>query len=260
VGSHANQEARGYLSEVFASFQGEGAHCGERHLFVRFAGCGARCRYCDTPASLVRTEECVVDFPDGRRERMPNPLSSERLAEIVRDSCRQDPSISMVALTGGEPMLQHRFLNAWLAAGGSPLPCLLETSGLESEGLKALLPLVAVVSADVKLPSNSGEGDRWADHERFLAVVSAERRIDGAPEVYVKVPVDQETTLSDVRRGVRMVSGHLPGAAIFLQPITGADAAWRITPERLQSLFSEAASEHPQVRVRPQIHKMAGWR
>lgn len=257
---NATSGSQAYLSEIFSSFQGEGSRAGERHLFVRFAGCGARCRYCDTPESLTRVDSCTVDFPDGRHERLANPMSAGLLDTIVQASCRQDPSIGMVALTGGEPMLQHRFLAAWLATGGCPVPCLLETSGLDSAGLEDVLPYVAVVSADVKLPSNSGEGDRWADHCRFFTCVAASRRSDGSPEVYVKMPVDEGTSFDDVRRGVRMIHEYLPHAPVFLQPITDPAGAWRLTSERLRALFGEAAREHPVVRVRPQLHKLAGWR
>ena len=64
----------GNVSEIFVSFQGEGLHAGRRQLFVRFAGCPLRCRYCDTPESLVPVPECRVLGPDGT-ERHPNPLA-----------------------------------------------------------------------------------------------------------------------------------------------------------------------------------------
>ena len=45
------QKNQSYLSEVFSSIQGEGLYVGDRHLFVRFAGCNLNCQYCDTPDS-----------------------------------------------------------------------------------------------------------------------------------------------------------------------------------------------------------------
>ena len=58
----------GYLSEIFVSFQGEGAHVGYRHLFVRLAGCNLRCRYCDTPDSRERTTPTPWPPMAGRRK------------------------------------------------------------------------------------------------------------------------------------------------------------------------------------------------
>jgi len=73
----------GHVSEIFVSFQGEGPHAGRRHLFVRLGGCPLRCRYCDTPESLVPTSECRVLGPDGVR-RLSNPFAPSDLDAEVR--------------------------------------------------------------------------------------------------------------------------------------------------------------------------------
>ena len=44
------------VSEVFASYQGEGIYMGQPQIFVRFAGCNLRCDYCDTPKNQVLEE------------------------------------------------------------------------------------------------------------------------------------------------------------------------------------------------------------
>jgi pyruvate-formate lyase-activating enzyme len=36
----------------------------------------------------------------------------------------------MIALTGGEPMVQPRLLDAWLTSHPAPRPCLLETNAI----------------------------------------------------------------------------------------------------------------------------------
>ena len=102
----------GNLSEIFASRQGEGTYCGDQHLFVRFAGCNIRCSYCDTPESLVRVATCHVDYPSGRHETHDNPLDVPTLVSITERFVREDPSIKMISLTGGEPMVQAAFIAA----------------------------------------------------------------------------------------------------------------------------------------------------
>jgi 7-carboxy-7-deazaguanine synthase len=244
----------GYLSEIFVSHQGEGAHAGEKHLFVRFAGCNVRCRYCDTPDSLVRVGDCRVDHPGGPSEILANPVSGARLAEIVVDCLKADPGVAMIAITGGEPMLQHRFIAHWLALYAPPVPCLLETNALLSVGLEAVLPHVSVVSADVKLPSNSGESGTWRRHRDFLA------RCAGV-EVYVKMPVDEHTDALEVSDGARLVAETAPGATLFLQPITDpVTGCWRISTSSLLALAGRAGAELPTTRVRPQLHKLLGIR
>ena len=244
----------GWLSEIFVSHQGEGARAGEKHLFVRFAGCNIRCRYCDTPDSLVRVPVCEVTWGDGVSERVTNPISAARLAEIVTKLCHEDPSIAMIALTGGEPTLQRAFLTEWLSAHVPPRPCLLETNAMLTNGLHDLLPYVAVVSADVKLPTNSGERALWEEHRRFL---DACRDSD----VYVKIPVDDGTDGEEVRRGARLVAETVPGATLFLQPITDVnDGTWRTSPHRLLELTGIARGEMPRTFIRPQLHKLVGMR
>ena len=248
--------AAAYLSEIFVSVQGEGARAGERHLFVRFAGCNIRCRYCDTPDSLVRTPACEITWPGGARESRPNPFAPAALAAVVERVCAADPAVAMLALTGGEPMVQHAFLGAWLSQYPPPRPCLLETNAMLSAGLDDVLPHVSVVSADVKLPSNSGERALWDAHRRFLESCRA-----AATDVYVKMPVDDGTDPDEVRRAARLVRECAPDATLFVQPITDArNGAWRASQHRLLELVAIAQCEVARTRVRPQLHKLAGIR
>jgi len=246
-----------WLSEVFASFQGEGSRAGQRHLFVRFAGCNIRCRWCDTPDSLVRVPDCVVDYPGGVREVRANPLAVGEVAGIVARCLDEDPSIAMVALTGGEPMVQAAFLAAWLGASPPRVPCLLETNALLAGGLADLvaMPALALVSADVKLPSNSGEPAFWDRHRAFLEACR------GSAEVYVKVPVDADTDADEVRRAAALVAETLPGATLYLQPISDpASGRWTIDMAGLSGLAAAAATRVADTRVLPQVHKLVGVR
>ena len=243
-----------WLSEIFASYQGEGAHAGQRHLFVRFAGCNLRCTYCDTPASLVKVPACEITWPDGTTETRANPIDAAELAAVVARFCEKDPGIAMLALTGGEPMVQHAVLTAWLGEHRPPRPCLLETNAMLSTGLAALLPHVAVVSADVKLPSNSGERPLWDEHRRFLDLC---RDV----EVYVKMPVDAATDVDEVRRGARLVRETAAHATLFLQPVTDPETGgWRVSGHRLLELVGIAQGVLDRTRLRPQLHKLVGIR
>jgi len=248
------QPARGNISELFVSFQGEGSHAGRRQLFVRLGGCPLRCRYCDTPDSLVPVPVCRVLGPDGERRR-PNPLDVATLDAEVAALASAAPPLHALAVTGGEPLLQVDFLLAWLGARGPDgLPVLLETAGIWPDRLQRLLPLVAIVSLDVKCPSNTGERARWEEHQACVAAASAAGR-----EVYVKVPVDDATAPEEVERGARLVATVDPRVPLFLTPLT-EPAGTRLTIgaaalERLQAIASRV---HPDVRVLPQLHKVLG--
>ncbi|MFN2428086.1 MAG: 7-carboxy-7-deazaguanine synthase QueE [Candidatus Binatia bacterium] len=243
-----------YLSEIFASFQGEGSRAGQRHLFVRFAGCNIRCSWCDTPDSLVKVPTCRVDYPGGDSEVLANPVSLDRLAGVVARFLEEDPTIAMLALTGGEPMVQGAFLAAWLAAAPPARPCLLETNATLTASLAAVLPGIALVSADVKLPSNTGEAEFWDRHVAFLEACRG-------TELYVKMPVDARTDPAEVTRAAKLVADAAPGAVLFVQPISDpAGDAWRIDMKRLSELAALASGQVRDTRVLPQLHKLVGIR
>ncbi len=244
---------RGNVAELFVSLQGEGLHAGRRHLFVRLAGCPLRCRYCDTPESLVPVASCRILGPDGTQHR-PNPLTVADLEAAISGLAAAAPPLHALAVTGGEPLAQVDFLAAWLPTRGSGLPVLLETAGILPARLRRVLPWVAIVSLDVKCPSNTGERPRWDEHQACLrAAVGANR------EVYVKMPVDETTSPDEVEHGARLVAGVDSRVPLFLTPLTEPTGSrLTISAATLERLHALASRVHADVRVLPQLHKVLG--
>lgn len=243
----------GNVSELFVSFQGEGLHAGRRQLFVRFGGCPLRCRYCDTPESLVPVEHCRVLGPDGT-QRIANPLDVATLAAEVARLAASAPPLHAVAVTGGEPLAQTDFAERWLADAPPPVPVLLETAGIFPARLARLLPYVGIVSLDFKCPSNTGERARWDEHEACVAAAVAAGR-----DVYVKMPVDAATSPDEVELGARLLAGVAPAVPLFLTPLTEpATARFAIDAHGLERLHAVASRHVADVRVLPQLHKVLG--
>jgi len=241
------------VSELFVSFQGEGLHAGRRQLFVRLGGCPLRCRYCDTPESLVPVPVCRVVTADGVRRRS-NPLGIGDVEAEVQALADAAPPLHAVAVTGGEPLLQIDFLVAWLSCRPRELPVLLETAGIMPERLVRVLPWVGIVSLDLKCPSNTGERARWDEHEACLRAAVAAGR-----DVYVKMPVDEDTAAEEVARGARLVAGVDPRVPLFLTPLTlPAEPTLTIGPGGLERFHALASRDHPDVRILPQLHKVLG--
>lgn len=240
---------QGYLSEIFVSFQGEGAHVGRRHLFVRLGGCNLRCVYCDTPASLERSPTFTLHRGDGTAVAHPNPVAAGDLAALVHEVLASAMPVDAVALTGGEPLTQSEFLAAFLQTARLPVPVLLETSGVLPKQLRDVVALVDIVSMDMKLASNTGERAFWDEHAEFLALAS--RR-----EVYVKILVDEGTAIEDVARAARLVQAVASHVPVFLQPILDASDRPAIGAARLAALYAAARVHTPAVRVLPQTHKL----
>jgi organic radical activating enzyme len=241
---------KGYVSEIFRSFQGEGLFAGRRHVFLRMAGCNLRCGYCDTPDSLERTARCTVFEIDGEPREVDNPLDVERLLTLLAPFL-STPGLHAVAVTGGEPLVQAAFLADLLERGQLPVPVLLETNGTHPDRLELVLPYVDIVSMDVKLPSNSGEPPLWDRHRAFLAKSIGKT-------VYVKVPVDEQTLDEEVQRAAALVAAADPAVVLYLQPIVSSAAVSRVSPARLERFYDIATRELREVRVLPQAHKILG--
>lgn len=240
----------GFVSEVFASFQGEGPRVGERHLFVRFAGCHIRCQYCDTPESLVRTPACRIDRgPTHPLETRANPLSSAAVRALIDERIAAEPFLDAIAITGGEPLVQAAFLAEVLAGTRWKVPVLLETSGTQPLRLVEVLDRVDIISMDLKLPSNSGERAFWAVHEEFL--VLAARR-----ELYVKVLVDRGTSADEVERAAALVAATAPEVPVYLQPITLAGGGVDVDGATLALFHARVRAHVARARILPQTHKM----
>jgi len=96
------------VTEIFTSIQGESTFSGLPCTFIRMTGCNLRCKYCDTPYALEGGEELDLD----------------QILDRVREA-----GISLVELTGGEPLLQEEcylLINLLLEEGYTVL---LETNG-----------------------------------------------------------------------------------------------------------------------------------
>jgi len=236
------------LYEVFSSIQGEATHVGERHLFVRTAGCDLECRYCDTPASRKTPLECRAFFASSV-ETLPNPVPLDALDALLGRMEREEGPHHALSLTGGEPLLFVPFLRPlaerWRGRG---VPVLLETGGHRPAELAEMIDAVDYVMADVKLRSSSGMTVPGATARAFLAV--AARR-----ECAVKLVVAAATAEEEVAEAARLVAEAAPGATIVLQPVSGTRFG-EPSGARLLLLQRAAMRFHRSVRVIPQTHRL----
>jgi organic radical activating enzyme len=245
---------RGWVSEIFASVQGEGIYVGERQIFVRMAGCSAACSWCDTVSSKKKRAVCTVH---GRRRRsLENPLTvGETVAEVVRLVGESGPTRT-VSLTGGEPLEQGVFVGSVARAlRREGYRIYLDTNGLKTEALGEVVGHVDVVAVDIKLPSAVGK-PQWRTHRAFL------RALVGL-DAFVKVVVDPSTPIGELRAAIRLVAEHDTRMPLVLQPEGAAlfkDAGGAARRKRMLALIDcaqrYALGRLEDVRVIPQCHKL----
>src|ERR1700680_2256713 len=140
------------VTEIFRSIQGESTHAGLTCIFVRLTGCNLRCTWCDT----------AYAFHGGTKMSIEEILSRvEDLSALATDgeSAKKTPAraISLVELTGGEPLLQPDAIPLARRLLDAGYTVLIETSGERSI---ADLPREVIKIVDVKCP-DSGEPDTF---------------------------------------------------------------------------------------------------
>ena len=133
------------ITEIFKSIQGEGTRAGLPCIFVRLTGCNLRCTWCDT----------AYAFHGGKKMTVKEVLA--RVDELAGRQAGAKATVSLVELTGGEPLLQEEIYplaENLLAAGYTVM---IETSGERFVG-KLSKEVIKIV--DVKCP-DSGEPDTF---------------------------------------------------------------------------------------------------
>lgn len=235
------------LIEMFSSVQGEGRYVGCRQLFVRFEGCNLDCQYCDTENAPGMHLLCNVEtYPGARRfSEVINPMDATEVAAHINRFLEELPHHS-VSFTGGEPLLHAGFLAELL-----PLincKCFLETNGTLHQELAKILPLVDIISMDIKLPQMTGR-ELWQEHRAFLELVKNK-------DVYVKLVVPGNIEEADFQKAVDLVAEVDADILFILQPVTPMNDVPAVEPGFILELQQQALKKLKDVRVIPQTHRM----
>lgn len=259
---------RGHFSELFSSIQGEGLFVGERHIFVRTAGCVATCSWCDTVYSKVQTPRFVIHSGanGGPKPWRPNPVALDDVVSDVLEMAKANAPVSVVSITGGEPLEQPAVVRALARAlREKGLRIYLETAGLHAEALASLIDDVDVIATDVKLLSATGV-DHAPAHREFLRVLRAsafDPAREGARPAFVKVIVDLKASVDEIEAAARLVAEASRKIPFVIQPESETLMGRNATREGRASLLAladagaRAASLHLDlVRVIPQTHKV----
>lgn len=214
------------ITEIFNSIQGEGLYVGEEQTFVRFYGCNLECSFCDEKEKTSFLEYT----PD----------------ELIERISKEKPEV--VSLTGGEPLLQAKFLKEVLPGLKEKRKRIyLETNGLLEAELLTVMDFIDVISMDIKLPSSTQLKSYWKEHAVFLKECLGK-------DVFVKSVVTPQTKLDDIEMAVSIIETIDKKIPFVIQP-----ASEEFLPGGLISSCVAVSKEKLyNTRVIPQMHKILG--
>ncbi len=191
-----------FISETFASIQGEGTLAGVPSFFIRTSGCNLRCAWCDTPYTSWR--------PEGRRRTVGDLVAEARAAGRRH-----------VVVTGGEPLLQREIgpLTAALVAAG--LHVTVETAGTLAPEFSCSLLSVSPKTA------NSDPGGSVGERHRCLRVELGPLRalLDRHREHQLKFVVRGEDDIGEITDLVRRLAAAADRVLLMPEGRTAAEVA-----------------------------------
>src|SRR5438105_10939166 len=135
------------ITEIFKSIQGESTYAGLPCVFVQLTGCNLRCSWCDTAYAFYGGTRMSIDDVLGRIRELSGNCASGSDMHALTPSNKED--VSLVELTGGEPLLQPDTVGLAQCLTSENYTVLVETSG---EAFVGILPQRGVKIMAVNCP------------------------------------------------------------------------------------------------------------
>ncbi len=244
------KKAKGYLAEIFSSFQGEGGSVrgscfGRRQIFIRFAGCVLTCEWCDSVESRnPKYPECKVETIPGSWifEKYKNPVDEEFVIEQVLNLSSKD--FHSISLTGGEPTYQKDFFyRITQRLYDLEIPIFLETNGYFPNRIEKVAPLVSYACVDIK--DRSAKCIKNSDWEKLIeSELESITILNNHPvKVFAKLVVTEETSLEDVRMYADKLREIV--VPIVVQPVTPVGKVKPISAKKLFQITETIAEVLP---------------
>lgn len=220
----------GYLREIFTSIQGEGIRVGQRMTFVRFLGCNLSCNYCDVPECQKRYGPFIFNL-----KTFNNPVEISFVIDKITEK--------IVAMTGGEPLLQPLFLLQLcedLKKQGKII--YLETNGTLPGALEMVLKHIDIIALDFKIPTATGRPGMWKKHEEMLHIASKK-------DIFVKMVINENLIPRELDMVLSIIEKIDKNIPLIIQPVFGR------TIPNLLDIQKKALQRLGDVRIIPQVHK-----
>ncbi|HTQ52517.1 MAG TPA: radical SAM protein [Candidatus Acidoferrales bacterium] len=148
------------VNEIYLSLQGESSMAGLPCIFIRLTACNLRCSYCDTAYAFTEGKQMPLEKILAEVHDLAAPFK-------VSSPVTGHPSLPLVELTGGEPLLQKNCLPLMKSLCDHGFTVLLETGG--AHDISPVDPRVHRI-LDLKCPSSGEmERNRWENLKHLKA-------------------------------------------------------------------------------------------
>lgn len=230
-----NTSAKADILEIFSSIQGEGPFMGVKQIFIRFAKCNLKCKFCDLENIFPSKE-----------------FSADKVLSIVKQITHNSGEHHSVALTGGEPLLYKEYLKLFLPKlKEMGLKIYLDTNSTLPGHLKEIIDMVDIVAVDFKLPSSTGDKEYWKEHKEFISIARNK-------DCFIKIVVTDQTKSQDVASAVNIASSVDKSLLLIIQPVWPVRDVKRAKNKLLFDYLFLAEKKLKNVRIMPQMHKVLG--
>lgn len=220
------------ISEIFCSLQGEGIYYGQKQIFVRCARCNLDCAFCDE-----KDKRAGEDIPK---------------EDLIRKIQALRNFSDIIAITGGEPLLETDFLTALLPdLKSKKFRIYLESNGTLPGKLDKIIDWLDIIAMDIKLPSATGLEGFWSEHLDFLRIAKKKR-------VFVKIVITAKTVTREIDKAVSIIAAVDKTLPLVLQPVTPQKGAERPTEKTLSGFRERMALSLTDVRIIGQLHRVWG--
>lgn len=237
------------IKEIFSSIQGEGPYIGCKQIFIRFCACNLHCKYCDTDFYPIDIDDKNTFF-----EFSPNELINYLEENFDIESTHS------ISLTGGEPLIWVDFLKEFIPEFRKKysIKFYLETNGTIDDNAKIILPLIDILSSDIKIPSCAGIDNSFMLHDKFYFTVAQSACYDEKPfnrlnnNSFAKVVFDNKINDDEINKTINLAKKY--SFEIILQPrMIGNKPS--INSDKMMKVFEKFVKEYKYTRLIPQMHK-----
>ncbi|MFQ5887166.1 MAG: 7-carboxy-7-deazaguanine synthase QueE [Candidatus Hydrothermarchaeales archaeon] len=250
-----DEKQRGYLTEIFSSYQGEGGSIegscqGKRQIFIRFAGCNIAmkdfdtpgCVWCDTPYAKNPTQkEFTVEKEagTGNFKKLDNPVQTGEVIDIVK--YLKTPDLHSISFTGGEPLCQVAFLkNLAGRLKDTGYSLYLETNGSLVEETKIVGNLFDYACVDIKDESSKAAMDWRSLVKKEFETIRLLKKNN--VKVFGKVVVTEDTHIQNIKWYAQELNNI--GVSLAIQAVTPHGPIKAAVSIKRIFEFTKAAAEY----------------